>query len=155
MNNPYPKWRDEHVIFLDDCFDSNDAYEYLKGAGFHLERFRLRFQKPDGSREQNVKDPRVIKLCNRYGWIILTTDSSMLNLHREHIANSPNVAIVATAHNSVETIMPWVEAFAKMKSKMEKNAFKKQLRPWYAQFNRQGRFTSGPILVTWPKGLSS
>ncbi|HTU45859.1 MAG TPA: DUF5615 family PIN-like protein [Bryobacteraceae bacterium] len=134
---------------MDDCFDCDEAHDYLLESGFKLERFSLLFSTPEGAREQSVPDPMVIKLANRHGWIILTTDSNMYHLHRKEIAQSRYVGIVATAHNAVETIMPWAAAFVKLKPRMEKNGFKKLERPWYAQFSRQGRFTVGPKLVTW------
>gem|GEM_PF-2977858 len=110
-------------------------------AGFSkVETFKKTFQK-DGRKEQGVKDPRVIRLCNKEGWLLLTTDSAMRNSHSEEIKNSPNLAIVATAHNSVEDPAEWLEAFIKMKAKVERE-FKKRRRPWYAQFNRQGTFTT-------------
>ena len=149
MKNPYRKWRDEHVLFLDDGFDSDDAYDRLVQGGFNPRRFRTHFRRDDGRKEENVKDPVIIKLCNREGWLLVTTDSSMVNMHRKEIAASPKLGILATAHNNPDDIMEWVEGLIQLKPLIERNSFKKRERPWYAQFNRQGRITVGPRLVVW------
>jgi len=147
LKNPYKKWREENVLFLDDGFDCDEAYECLTGAGFKVERFRNHFQREDGGREQSVPDPRVIQLCNRHGWLLVTTDSNIVNAHRKEIAECKRLGLVASAHNSVGNIMEWAVALVKLKPTMDKNNFKKRERPWHAQFGRDGKFTVGPRSV--------
>jgi hypothetical protein len=154
LSNQYSKWRDDHVIFLDDGFDCDEAYDRLVYEGYTVERFRVHFTRDDGGREQGVGDPKVVKYCNRYGWLLLTLDSAMKDVHREHIAACTNLGIIATSHNSVVDVMEWVEGFIKLKRTIERNNFRKTSRPWYLQFSRQGRITVGPQAVTWPGAQS-
>lgn len=149
MKDPYKRWRDDHVFFLDEGFDEDGAHAHLVSCGFLVERFRDHFPDPNKNREHNVEDTRVIRLCNRHGWILLTTDANMYNIHRREIAESPNVGILATSHNSPDNLMEWVIGFCGLKIKLERHSFKKKARPWFACFNRQGNFSVLPKLVTW------
>ena len=150
MSDPYKRWRNEPVYFLDDCFDADDAHDALLAEGFVLQRHRIHFPGENGNRELNVKDPRVIKLCNRGGWLLVTTDSSIYNMHRKEIAESKNIGILATAHNNPDDIMEWVRALILLRPHIHRNNFKKRQRPWFLQFNRQGQITVGPTVVAWP-----
>ena len=145
MKGPYTKKRREKcVLFLDDGFDAEEVPALLLAAGYaQIERFTKHFPRTVKShvREQSVKDPRVIKLCNRMGWLLVTTDSDMRYTHLEEIKNNPNVSILATAHNSVEDIFEWVDGLIKGKAAIERR-FKKQVTPWFAQFDRGGRITT-------------
>lgn len=152
MSDPYKRWRDEPVYFLDDCFDGDDAHDALLAAGFVLQRHRIHFPDEHGHRELNVKDPRIIKLCNSGGWLLVTTDSSIYNMHRKEIAESKNLGILATAHNNPDDIMEWVRALIELRPCIVRNGFRKRQRPWFLQFNRQGRITVGPHFVTWAGG---
>jgi hypothetical protein len=150
LSDPYKRWRSEPVFLLDDCFDCEEAYQALHAKGFILERHRVRFPGKDGNnREQSVKDPRVIKLCNQYGWLLVTTDSDIYNVHRKEIAESLNVGILATSHNSPDDIMEWVKGLIRLKPLIDRNSFRKTQRPWFLQFNRQGTITVGPKIVDW------
>lgn len=151
MKNPYRKWRDPHVLFLDDGFDCDEAFDRLRKEGIAIQRFHKHFKRThDGGREQRVEDPRVIRLCNRHGWLLITTDSNMEATHRGEIAQSESLAILATAHNTVENIMEWVDGLVKLLPTIEKNNFRKRERPWFAAFSRHGIFTVGPRKVLMP-----
>lgn len=59
----------------------------------------MHFKRPhDGGKEQDVKDPRILRLCNKRKWLLVTTDSDIRYRHIEQIKASPDLAIVATAH---------------------------------------------------------
>ena len=72
---------------------------------------------------------------------MVTTDSDIRNTHVEEIKRCPDLAILATAHNTVEDIDGWVEALILAKARIERE-YKKRARPWYAQFNRSGQITT-------------
>ena len=137
---PYKKWREEHVLFLDDGFDCDDSYQRLHEAGYKIERFNKHFADGSGVRKQGVKDPDVITLSNRHGWVLITVDKEIINTHKKVIEQSNQLGILATSHNSVENIMEWVESLVKLKPTLEKNSFKKRPRPWFGKFDRNGRF---------------
>src|SRR5260370_42090354 len=85
--------------------------------------------------------------------MLITTDASMENMHRKEISRSYSLAILATAHNSPEDIMEWVEGLVKIMPVVNRNNFRKRQRPWFAAFSRQGHFTVGPHIVTEAKPL--
>ncbi len=149
MSDLYPRWREDHVILLDDGFDCDEAYAIVSQAGLRVERFRDHFKTDKGGREQQVNDLRVLKLCNRHGWLLATLDSAMKDMHRQEIAACPHVGILATAHNNVANPEEWAQGLCKIKPIIERHNFKKRMRPWFLQFNRQGSITMGPVLVTW------
>ena len=130
------------MIFLDDSFDAEEAPQRLLDAGFcQVEPFVKHFTREDGGKEQKVKDPRIIRLCNKKKWLLVTTDSDIRFTHIEEIKRCTDVAILATAHNSVENIDEWIDGLIKARARVERE-FKKRERPWYAQFNRQGDITT-------------
>jgi hypothetical protein len=136
------KRRDRCVLFLDDCFDADETPERLLKAGFcQIEPFWKHFQRRDGGKEQGVKDPRVLRLCNSKRWLLVTMDSDIRLTHVEEIKKLPDLAILATAHNSGEYIEEWVDALIKVKVKVERE-FKKRARPWFAQYSRKGVITT-------------
>jgi hypothetical protein len=138
------KQHEECVLFLDDCFDVPEVAEELTGAGYCMvERFRDHFPRTDspGGKERGVKDPRVIALCNRRGWLMLTTDGNIRFTHVEEIKRSPNFALLATAHNKVDDAHEWVPALKTLRVKIQRE-FKKRQRPWVAQFSREGNITT-------------
>jgi len=51
-----------------------------------------------------------------------------------------NLGILATAHNTVENITIWVNAFIKLKARIEQNSFRKKQRPWFGKFDTTGTF---------------
>lgn len=144
MKGPHQKKsRDKCVLFLDDCFDRDTAVPPLLAAGFSgIETFLKHFPRQDGAgKEQSVKDPRIIRLCNLYGWLLVTNDSDIRFTHIEEIKKCPKLAILATAHNSADDPDEWVAALILAKTEVERQ-FKKRTRPWYAQFNRHGKITT-------------
>lgn len=146
MKGHYTKKRLEKcILFLDDAFDAEEIPPLLVAAGYepNIQRFTEHFPRDAKPtvREQNIKDPRVIRLCNKHGWLLVTTDSDMRFTHLEEIKQNPNVAILATAHNSVENIFEWAEGLAQGRAAIERK-FKKQPTPWFGQFDRSGRITT-------------
>jgi hypothetical protein len=142
LKDPYKKWRNEHILFLDDAFDCKQAYEMLKAEGFQVERFSSVFTTDVGTRAQSVKDPVVIRHCNSGGYILLTCDGDIIKRHRLIIEKAPSLGILATAHNMVADIEVWVRAFIALRSLIEQNSFRKRHRPWFGRFNTQGRIST-------------
>ncbi len=131
------KHREPCVLFLEDAFSESDG-ERLKNAGYAgVERFADHFRDDKTKHSaQGVKDPKIIKLCDKEGWLLVTTDSSMHKTHTELIKTT-QVTILATAHNSAANPEPWVTALIRARAKIERH-FKKHQRPWFATFTRQG-----------------
>jgi hypothetical protein len=94
---------------LDDAFDAADAERLRQGGFAQVEPFPKHFKRIDGGKEQGVKDPRVLRLCNTRRWLLVTSDSELRNTHVEEIKSLPDLAILATAHNSVTDIDEWVD----------------------------------------------
>lgn len=129
-------------MFLDDCFCNDDVATALVAAGFTVEQFTAHFPRNKENptvREQGVKDPRVIALSHRKGWLILTTDHSMRTDHAEEFLKNPNATVLATSTNC-EGDEVWIAAVIHAKVQIER-AFKKKERPWYARINQQGQIT--------------
>ena len=133
------KRREECVLFLDDGFSAESIAIRLRTAGFTVQRFPEWFQDENGKKRQNVKDPEVIHFCNKNGWMLVTCDHEMKNTHREEIKKT-QVAILATAHNSVDNPDEWVVALINLKSRIQRE-FKKRDRPWFATFSRNSNLT--------------
>jgi hypothetical protein len=130
------------TVLLDDCFCNDEVAEILTKAGFVLEQFTVHFPRAlgrPGTREQGVKDPRVIALSHKLKMVVFTTDRSMSCDHQAVIKKHANAMIVATAHR-VGTDDMWANAFAKAKPKIER-LHKKKPRPWCARINQLGEIT--------------
>ena len=117
-------------------------------AGYtRIERFTTHFPRTEQVkgeplvRQQEVKDPSILKLCDKNGWLLITTDSDMRFTHLEQIKKCKKIAILATAHNAVDDIFEWVEGLANGRAAIERK-FKKQPPPWFGQFNRAGDITT-------------
>jgi hypothetical protein len=67
----------------------------------------------------------------------------MKNTHREEIKRS-EIAILATAHNSLENDDEWVVAIINLKSRILRE-FKKRGRPWFGTFSRTAKLTISTI----------
>jgi len=67
--------------------------------------------------------------------------------HVEEIKRNPNVTILATAHNSAtpEEYRAWLAAVIKLRSKVFR-MYKKEPRPWFATFSREGKITSFRVI---------
>jgi len=133
------KRREECVLFLDEGFSAESVATRLRTAGFTVQRFPEWFRDNEGQPLRNVPDSEVIKFCTRNGWMLVTRDHEMKNMHREEIRKS-DVAILATAHNSAENQDEWVVAIINLKPRIIRE-FKKYERPWFATFSRTARMT--------------
>ena len=147
----YQEWREELVLFLDDGFDGDDCYAILQRAGYALERFSEHFTDEHGKRLQGIKDPEIIRICNRHGWLLVTIDKAIVKAHRDQISESNNICILATCNNCAGDVTPWAESLVKLKPRLERNSFKKQLRPWFGKFDMRGKFSTHPYFVEKPK----
>lgn len=130
------------VVLLDDCFCNDDVAAALTAAGFNVECFTTHFPRSENEkskRQQGVKDPHVIALSHRQGWLILTADRSMRVAHIEDFRRFPNATVLAITHHEGGDEL-WVKALVKAKAEIERK-FKKQQRPWYAQINQRGEIT--------------
>ncbi|MGO8721024.1 MAG: DUF5615 family PIN-like protein [Acidobacteriaceae bacterium] len=133
------KRREECVLFLDEGFSAESVATRLRTAGFTVQRFPEWFRDETGQPLRNVPDPEVIKFCTRNGWVLVTRDHEMKNLHRQEIRKS-DVAILATAHNSAKIQDEWVVAIINLKASILRE-FKKRERPWFATFSRTAKLT--------------
>lgn len=127
------KRHEECVLFLDEGFAAESVAARLKTAGFTVQRFPEWFRDENGQARRNVEDPEVIRFCHKTGWLLVTRDHEMKNTHREEIKRT-EVAILATAHNSLEDQDEWVAAIINLKSRILRE-FKKCERPWFATFS--------------------
>jgi len=84
---------------LDEGFSASSVATRLNTAGFTVQKFPEWFKDERGIPLKNVPDSEVIKFCHRNGWLLVTKDHEMKNMHREEIRRS-EIAILATAHNS-------------------------------------------------------
>jgi len=130
------KRREECVLFLDEGFSAESVAVRLRTAGFTVQRFPEWFRDEDGKVRRNVQDPEIIRFCHKTGWMLVTRDHEMKNMHRQEIKRT-EVAILATAHNSSEDQDIWVVAIINLKSRILRE-FKKRERPWFATFSRTG-----------------
>jgi hypothetical protein len=131
------KRREECVLFLDDGFSSESIATRLSTAGFTVQIFPDWFKDEDGHARRGVEDPEIIRFCHKTGWLLVTTDSEMRNMHLGEI-NKTQIAILATAHNTVENPDEWVVALINLKSRILRE-FKKRERPWFATFSRAAK----------------
>ena len=82
------------VIFLDDASCDDDTAKALREAGFTVEQMSDHFPSSSGragKREQGVKDPRIISLCARKHWLIVTKDKSIPIDHIAEIKSNPEL----------------------------------------------------------------
>lgn len=128
------KRREECVLFLDDGFSAESVASRLRKAGFTVERFPDWFKDASGRPLRNIPDSDIIKFCQRNGWMLVTRDHEMKNMHREEIRKT-DVAILSTAHNSAEDQQDWVNALIRLKARILRE-FKNRERPWFATFSR-------------------
>lgn len=134
------KRREECVLFLDEGFSSESVAVRLRTAGFTVQRFPEWFRDESGEARRNVEDPEVIRFCNRNGWLLVSKDHEMKNVHREEIKRT-EIAVLATAHNSAESDDDWVAAIINLKTRILRE-FKNRERPWFATFSRAANITS-------------
>ena len=142
MTKPYQKWREDCVVFLDDCFASDKAVATLSPY-FDVRDFRLIFRDPDKGKQNGVEDHPIIHKCHQERWLLLTMDPNMGETHVEEIAKNPCVTILAAAHNAAtpEEFQQWLNAVVKLQHKIRR-MFKHEQRPWFAKFTREGNISS-------------
>ena len=128
------KRREECVLFLDEGFSAESIAIRLRTAGFTVQRFHEWFRDENDQIKRGVQDAEVLKFCNTNGWLLVTTDHEMKHLHREEISKT-ELAILATAHNTVADPDEWVAALINLKSRLLRE-FKKRERPWFGTFTR-------------------
>lgn len=133
------KRREECVLFLDEGFSAESVAVRLRTAGFTVQRFPEWFRDENGQPRRNVLDPEIIRFCHKNGWLLVTRDHEMKNLHREEIRKS-DIAILATAHNSAEDQDEWVAALINLKNRILRE-FRNRERPWFATFSRTANLT--------------
>jgi uncharacterized protein with PIN domain len=137
------KRREECVLFLDEGFAAESVAVRLRTAGFTVQRFPEWFKDASGQTRRNVEDPEVIQFCHRNGWLLVSRDHEMKNTHREEIKRT-EVAILATAHNSLVDQDEWVVAIINLKSRILRE-FKKRERPWFGTFSRTANLTVSTV----------
>lgn len=134
------KRREECVLFLDEGFSAESVAVRLRTAGFTVQRFPDWFKDENGQTRRNVEDPEVIKFCNKTGWLLVSKDHEMKNVHREEIKRT-EITVLATAHNSAESDDDWVVAIINLKSRILRE-FKNRERPWFATFTRASNIST-------------
>lgn len=140
------KWHEPCILFLEDAFSVSDAKRLLEGGYCQVERFADHFRdSKTHNTEQSVKDPRIIRYCNEHLFMLVTTDSNMVNTHLEEIKKNPRSCILATAHNSADDTREWVESLIMGRAAFERY-WKKHERPCFATFNRQGQIGSRRVI---------
>ena len=141
--NRHKKYQHEECnVLLEDCCCNDDVAEILTAAGFAIEQFTEHFPRKAGeagTREQGVKDPRVIALSHQLKMVVFTTDHRMREDHKADFITHPSAMVVATAHKSLSDEV-WARAFVKAKRQIEL-LHKKQERPWFAKINQYGEIT--------------
>lgn len=137
------KRREECVLFLDEGFSAESVAVRLRTAGFTVQRFPEWFKDANGQTRRNVEDPEVIRFCHKNGWLLVTKDHEMKNLHREEIKRT-EIAILSTAHNSAENDDGWVVAIINLKTRLLRE-FKNRERPWFATFSRTAKLTIATV----------
>jgi hypothetical protein len=138
------KRRNECVILIDDCLDSQTTAERLSDSGFIIERFIRHFPRRDDAerREAGVKDPSVLHLCERKGFLLFTADREMKYTHVE-ILKKTQIGVIATANNQSGTDV-WINALVKAKTKVLRE-FKKHERPYFSILQKSGTLTTETI----------
>ena len=129
--------------FSDEGFAAEPVAIRLREAEFHVERFYDWFRDAEGRVRRNVLDPAILQFCHKQGWLLVTRDSDMRNLHRDELRRS-GIAVLATAHNKQAEQKEWVEALVGMQVQVLRE-HKKRERPWFATFSRAGKMTFHPL----------
>jgi len=142
LTKPYQKWRDDCIVFLDDCFASDSAVATLQPY-FEVRDFRVIFPDARKGKQNGIPDCPVIRKCHEEKWLLLTCDREMVKTHVEEIKQSPNVTILSAAHgsSSPEEHRACLSAIVKLKPTILR-MYKNKPRPWFATFSRQAAVTS-------------
>jgi hypothetical protein len=135
------KRHEKCVLFLDDGFGDSNANR-LREAGYEVELFQDHFRDQHTRLKQHsIKDPTIFTLCDKKGWLLITTDHEMLSTHIEEIKQSSELAILSTSHNNAPDFQIWTEALITGKLQILRY-FKNQERPSFAKFNTSGQITN-------------
>ena len=137
------------MLFLDDGFSAESVAVRLRTAGFTVQRFPEWFQDESGHKKQNVKDPEIIRFCHNTGWLLVTKDHEMRNLHAEELLKS-EIAVLATANNNDDD-SEWIAAIINLKAKILRE-FKNRDRPWFATFSKAATMEIRPIRPKTKRG---
>ncbi len=94
-------------------------------------------------KQNSVPDTPVIQLCHKNRWLLLTEDREMARTHVEEIKRNPCVTILATTHGCAtpEEYEEYLGAVVKLRATILR-MYKKEPRPWFATFSKQGNITS-------------
>jgi hypothetical protein len=140
------KRREQCVLLLDDCFDSKSSHAKIAACGFTAERFTSHFpdrNNPD-QRQKKIKDPTVIALCQKYNFLLFTTDREMKKTHIEELKRS-DIGVVATANNT-DGVDTWVKALFDARAKVLRD-FKKWQRPYFSILQKTGHVTTETLTL--------
>ena len=121
-------------MFLDEGFAAESVAVRLRKAGFIVKRFHDWFKDENGQTKRNVPDPEIMRFCHKKGWLLLTRDHAMRNLHRDELRKT-DIAVLATANNKALEQNEWVDSIIGMRVQVFRE-FKKRKRPWFATFSR-------------------
>jgi len=127
-------------LFLDECFGKRDQPKRLQAAGYLVEPFRKHFPHDPSGNDVSIRDPKVIELCDERQWMLVTTDSNMQFTHVEALKKT-NLLVLATAHNSADSMDGWVDALITLQTKVFR-LHKKQIRPSFITFSQAGVITN-------------
>jgi hypothetical protein len=140
------KRREECIVLLDDCFDCNSTAQTLIDNGITVHRFTLRFpaaHDPE-KREQSVKDKRVIQIANDHGYLLLTSDKSMREMHADDLLQT-ELAVIASSSNKGDDVADvFARAFVLAKARIMRD-FRKLDRPYFCVLHRSGKIEQRPI----------
>lgn len=138
MTKPYQKWREDCVLFLDDCFASDSAVARLSPY-FDIRDFRVIFPDARKGKQNGVPDGSVIGVCHKNRWLLLTQDREMAKTHIEEIKLNPDVTILATTRgcSTPEEYEEWLSAIVNARAAILR-LYKKRPRPWFATISKSG-----------------
>ncbi len=95
------------------------------------------------SRLSNIKDPKVIQLCDKHGFLLVTTDREMRTTFIE-VLKTTEIGVLATANNNHGDDV-WVERIIGQKVKILRH-FKKEQRPYFSVIQSSGHIKVETLL---------
>lgn len=116
----------------------------LRAAGFVVECYAEHFKDHEGKPEKKVKDPAIIKHCQKSSFVLVTTDKQLCYTHAATVKKT-EIIVVATESNRAG-IGIWVDALIKAKPKIER-LVKKAARPCCFRLSRTGTLTADENLM--------
>jgi DNA repair exonuclease SbcCD nuclease subunit len=94
------------------------------------------------ARQSKIKDAKVIALCLKHRYLMLTRDHEMKCTHVE-LLKGTDIAVVAIANNHDHHDV-WIEALRIAKAKILRD-FKKYQRPYFSILQKNGTVTTKTI----------